>query len=45
MYSRLLCGTMLPVNFPPMFDMGESIKEFEDDIFTVEKIVNREITF
>jgi hypothetical protein len=44
-YSRLLCGTLLPVSFPPMFDMGESLKECEGDIFPVGKIVNREITF
>ena len=25
-YSRLLCGTLLPVSFPPMFDMGESLR-------------------
>jgi hypothetical protein len=36
-YSRLLCGTLLPVSFPPMFDMGESLKECEGDIFPVEK--------
>jgi hypothetical protein len=44
-YSRLLCGTLLPVSFPPMFDMGESLKECEGDLFPVGKIVNREITF
>jgi hypothetical protein len=44
-YSRLLCGTFLPVSFPPMFDMRESFKECEGDLFFVEKIVNREITF
>jgi hypothetical protein len=44
-YSRLLCGTLLPVSFPPMFDMGESFKECEGDLFSVGKIVNREITF
>jgi hypothetical protein len=44
-YSRLLCGTLLPVSFPPMFDMGEGLKECEDDLFFVGKIVNREITF
>jgi hypothetical protein len=44
-YSRLLCGTFLLVSFPPMFDMGESFKECEGDIFPVEKIMNREITF
>jgi hypothetical protein len=44
-YSRLLYGTLLPVNFPPMFDMRESNKECEGDIFFVRKIVNREITF
>jgi hypothetical protein len=44
-YSRFLCGTFLPVSFPPMFDMGESLEECEGDLFPVEKIVNREITF
>jgi hypothetical protein len=44
-YSRLFCGTFLPVSFPPMFDMGESFKECEGDLFSVGKIVNREITF
>jgi hypothetical protein len=44
-YSKLLYGTLLPVSFPPMFDMRESFKECEGDIFFVEKIVNREITF
>jgi hypothetical protein len=27
-YSRLLHGIFLPVSFPPMFDMGESFKEW-----------------
>jgi hypothetical protein len=44
-YSRILCGTLLPVSFPPMFDMGESLKECEGDLFFVGKIMNREITF
>jgi hypothetical protein len=44
-YSRILCGTLLPVIFPPMFDMGESLKECEGDLFPVRKIVNREIAF
>jgi hypothetical protein len=44
-YSRLLCGTLLPISLSPMFDMRESFKECEDDLFFVEKIVNREITF
>jgi hypothetical protein len=44
-YSRLLCGTFLPVSFQPMFDMRESFKECEGDLFFVRKIVNREITF
>jgi hypothetical protein len=44
-YSRLLCGTFLPVSFPPMFEMREIFKECEGDIFFVGKIVNREITF
>jgi hypothetical protein len=44
-YSRLVCGNFLPVSFPPMFDMRESFKECEGDLFFVGKIVNREITF
>jgi hypothetical protein len=44
-YSRLLYGTLLPVSFPPMFDMRERFKECEGDLFFVGKIVNREITF
>jgi hypothetical protein len=44
-YSRLLCGTFLPVSFPPMFDMRERFKECEGDLFFVGKIVNKEITF
>jgi hypothetical protein len=44
-YSRLLCGTFLPVSFPSMFDMRESFKECEGDLFFVGKIVNKEITF
>jgi hypothetical protein len=44
-YSRLLCGTLLPVSFPPIFDMRGSFKECKGDLFFVGKIVNREITF
>jgi hypothetical protein len=44
-YSRLLCGTLLPVSFPLMFNMRERFKECEGDLFFVGKIVNREITF
>jgi hypothetical protein len=44
-YSRLLCGTFLPVSFPPIFYMREIFKECEGDRFSIRKIVNREITF
>jgi hypothetical protein len=44
-YSILLYGNLIPISFPPMFDMGESLEECEGDLFPVEKIVNREITF
>jgi hypothetical protein len=44
-YSRFLQGNLLPVSFPLMFDMGESLEECEGDIFPIEKIVNKEITF
>jgi hypothetical protein len=44
-YSRLLCGNLLPVSFPPMFDMRERFEECKGDLFFFRKIVNREITF
>jgi hypothetical protein len=44
-YFRLLYGTFLPVSFPPMFDMGESLEESEGDLFPIRKMVNKEITF
>jgi len=44
-YSKLLCENLLPVSFSLMFDMREIFKECEGDIFSVGKIVNREITF
>jgi hypothetical protein len=44
-YSRIFCGNFLPVMFPPMFDMGESLKECEGDIFPIGEIMNKEITF
>jgi hypothetical protein len=44
-YSRFLCGNLLPVSFPPMFDMGESLEECKSDIFLVGKFLNKEITF
>jgi hypothetical protein len=44
-YSGFLCGNLLPVSFPPMFDMGESLEECEGDLFLVGKTVNMEITF
>jgi uncharacterized protein YqhQ len=44
-YSRILCGNFLPVSFPPMFDMGESLKECEGDLFPLKEIVNKEIIF
>jgi hypothetical protein len=44
-YYRLLYENFIPVSFPTMFDMGESLKESEDDLFSFENIVNREITF
>jgi hypothetical protein len=44
-YSIFLCGTLLPVSFPSMFDLGESLKECKGDLFPVGKFLNREITF
>ena len=34
-YSKILCVTFLPVSFTPMFDMGQSLKECEGDLFLV----------
>jgi hypothetical protein len=39
-YSIFLCGNLLPVSSPPMFDMGESLEECEGDLFLVENILN-----
>jgi hypothetical protein len=44
-YSKFLYGTLLPLSFPRMFDMGESLEECEGDLFPVGKILNGEITF
>jgi hypothetical protein len=44
-YSKLLYGNFLPLCFPPIFDKGEILKEYEGDLFPIEKIVNKEITF
>jgi hypothetical protein len=44
-YSRFLCGIILRIISPPMFDMGESLEECKGDFFPVGKIVNKEITF
>jgi hypothetical protein len=44
-YFKLLCGTILSISFPPMFDMGERFKECKGDLFFVRKFVNREIIF
>jgi hypothetical protein len=43
-YSRLLYGVFLIVSLPPMFDIGESLKEHKGDIFPIGKIMDREIT-
>jgi hypothetical protein len=32
------------VSLPPIFDKGKGLKEREGDLFTVTKIVDREIT-
>jgi hypothetical protein len=44
-HSRLLCGHLITVSFPPILDMEESLKEHEGDLFHVGEIVHREITF
>jgi hypothetical protein len=44
-YSRYLYGILLLVSFPPIFDTGNNLKERKGDIFSVRKIVDKEITF
>jgi hypothetical protein len=43
--SKLLCGFFFTISLPPMFDMGEILKENKGDIFPITKILDREITF
>jgi hypothetical protein len=43
-YSIFLCVTFLPVSFPLMFDMGESLEECEGDLFPFEIFLNKEVT-
>jgi hypothetical protein len=40
-YSIFICGTFIPVFFPPMFDMGETLNECEGDIFPIGTILNK----
>jgi hypothetical protein len=40
-YSRFLRGTFLLVIFPPMFDMGETLEEYEGDLFPVKYFLNK----
>jgi hypothetical protein len=43
-YSILLSDNLLPISFPPMFNMGEILQEYGGDLFPIRKIVKREIT-
>jgi hypothetical protein len=40
-YSILLCGFFLIVSLPPIFDMGDNLKERKGDIFPIGKIVEQ----
>jgi hypothetical protein len=44
-HSGLFYGILLTISLPPIFYMGENLKERKGDIFSIEKIVDREITF
>ena len=44
-HSRILYGVFLTVILPPMFDMGDHLKEHKGDIFPIGKIMDGEITF
>jgi hypothetical protein len=41
---KLILGMFLTVSLPPIYDMGKGLKEHKGDLFTVGKIVDREIT-
>jgi hypothetical protein len=42
---RFVCGGFLIVSLPPIFDMGENLKEGESDLFSIRKIIDWKITF
>ena len=42
-HSRLVCSVFLPINTPPILDMGDCLKERKCDLFLVGKIVDKEI--
>ena len=43
-YLRFILCLPLAVPIPPIFDMGEGLKEREGDLFNVEFFLNREVT-
>ena len=43
-YIRVILFMPLIVPIPPIFDMGEGLKEREGDLFAVEIFLNREVT-
>ena len=44
-HFNLLYGGFLIVSIPPIFDMGDNLKEGESDLFSIEKFIDRKITF
>jgi len=36
-----MCGGFLIVSLPPIFDMGDMLKEGENDLFSIGKIIDR----
>lgn len=35
-----LCGGLFTVSLPPIFDMGDNLKEGKSDIFSIRKIID-----
>jgi hypothetical protein len=44
-YSRFLYGIFIPISFPPMFEMGEGLKDHKFGLLSIKIFVEREITF
>jgi hypothetical protein len=44
-YCRFISGPFLTVSFPPILNMGDKLKCLKSNIFSIEKVMDRKITF